>query len=217
MRSPTAAATLTPTAGATLSRTPVALTATPARTRSPTPALEPAGCKKPAGDYALVDVNGWALNRRTYSMLAYAAELYGGEIEITGYAITQGSYHDNGAASFGTHLGGGAVDLSVMRTGTWTVLYDDIEPLVHALRLAGFAAWFRDFDELYPGSAVHIHAVAIGDEQLSQAASEQLTGAYGYFRGYSGVPQANGVPVADRHGGPVICQWMREMGYSDLR
>jgi hypothetical protein len=42
---------------------------------------------------------------------AYAAELYGGEIEISGYAITQGSYHDNGVLSFGTHLGGGAVDL----------------------------------------------------------------------------------------------------------
>ncbi len=190
---------------------------TPSLTPSITPTIEPQGCKPPGEDYSRVMVNGWTLNQRTVEMLQYAAELYGGEIEITGYAVTQGSFHDNGAASFGTHLGGGAVDLSVMRTGTWTVLYDDIEPLVQALRLAGFAAWFRDFDELYPGSAVHIHAIAIGDEELSQAAADQLTGPYGYFRGYSGVPQENGIPAADRHGGPVICQWMRDIGYEDLR
>ncbi len=214
-RSPSAAPSASPSPQP--SETPVPLTPTPSLTSSITPTQEPLGCKRPSDDYALVKVNGWTLNQRTYAMLEYAAELYGGELEITGYAITQGSFHDNGAASFGTHLGGGAVDLSVMRTGTWTVLYDDIDPLVQALRLAGFAAWFRDFDELYPGSAVHIHAIAVGDEQLSQAASDQLTGPYGYFRGFSGVPQDNGIPVADRHAGPVICQWMRDLGYEDLR
>jgi hypothetical protein len=104
-----------------------------------------------------------------------------------------------------------------MRSGTYTVLYDDIEPMVNALRLAGFAAWLRDLDELYPGSPIHIHAIAVGDEQLSQAARDQLTGPYGYFRGYSGVPQPNGTPIPDRHAGPLICLWMLEMGYSDLR
>ena len=42
-------------------------------------------------------------------MLAHAQELYGGEIEITGAAITQGSYSNAVAASFGTHAGGGAI------------------------------------------------------------------------------------------------------------
>jgi hypothetical protein len=150
-------------------------------------------------------------------MLEYAASIYQGELEITGSAITQGSYHDNGVLSFGTHLGGGAVDLSVMRTNTWTVLYDDIEPLVQALRTAGFAAWFRDLDEVFPESGMHIHAIAIGDRQLSQAAEAQLTGDFGYFRGFNGLPQTNGVPVADRHGGPLICSWMIDSGYQDLR
>lgn len=165
----------------------------------------------------MVEVNGWKLNRRTLAMLQHAAGLYGGELEITGYAITQGSYHDNGAASFGTHLGGGAVDLSVMRRGTYTVLYDDIPPLIRALRAAGFAAWLRDLDELYPGSPIHIHAIAIGDRDLSEAARDQLGGPYGYFRGYNGIPVPNGRPIPDRHGGPLVCQWMVEMGYADLR
>jgi len=151
-------------------------------------------------------------------MLAHAQELYGGELELIGYAITQGSYHDNGAASFGTHLGGGAVDLSVLRRGTYTVLWNDIEPLIHALRAAGFAAWLREYGELYQDSPIHIHAIAIGDRELSAAAEEQLTGEAGYFRGYNGLPvESGGVPISDRYGGPVLCQWMIDLGYRDLR
>jgi hypothetical protein len=151
-------------------------------------------------------------------MLSHAQELYGGELELTGYAITQGSFHDNGAASFGTHLGGGAVDLSVMRRGTYTVLWEDVEPLIHALRVAGFAAWLRDYGELYPDSPIHIHAIAIGDNELSSAAIEQLTGVAGYFRGFNGLPvKENGTPVPDRYGGPILCQWMIDLGYRDLR
>jgi hypothetical protein len=116
-------------------------------------------------------------------MLQYAAQLYGGEIDVAGEAITQGSYSNNGPASFGTHLGGGAVDISVMRLNTNSVLYSEIEPLVRALRTAGFAAWLRDWDELGEGSGIHIHAIAIGDKELSPEALDQLTGSFGYFRG----------------------------------
>jgi hypothetical protein len=178
--------------------------------------VEPEGCQVPLEDYSLVTVNGYLLNRRTFLMLQHAAEIYAGEIEITGYAITQGSFHDNGAASFGTHLGGGAVDLSVMRKGTYTILYDEIPTLVSALRVAGFAAWFRELNELFSGSPAHIHAIAIGDRQLSQAASEQLTGESGYFRGFSGIPVTTGNPTPDRFGGPILCQWMKDAGYQDL-
>jgi len=181
----------------------------------PTP--EPLGCWHPPEDYSRVEVNGWEINRRTHAMLEHAAQLYGGELEITGYHITQGSYHDNGAASFGTHLGGGAVDLSVMRKGTYTVLWDDVEPLVHALRVSGFAAWLRAYGELSPDSPIHIHAIAIGDRELSEAAQDQLTGPFGYFRGYTGVPIASAIPAEDRHGGPILCQWMIDMCYADLR
>lgn len=182
-----------------------------------TPTLEPVECRPPPDNYDLISINGNWLNQRTLSMLEYARSLYQGEIEITGYAITQGSFNDNGPASFGTHLGGGAVDLSVMRTHTYTVLYDEIPELLRALRLAGFAAWLREPDEVYPGSAIHIHAIAIGDRDLSEAAQAQLTGDAGYFRGFSGLPPVNGTPTPDRYGGPVICQWMLEAGYQDLR
>ena len=163
-------------------------------------------------------VNGSTLNQRTLAMLAHAQELYGGELEITGYAITQGSYSDSVSASFGTHAGGGAVDLSVLRQGTYTVLWDDLEPLIRALRAAGFAAWVRDYGELYADSPIHIHAIAIGDLELSQAAQDQLTGPAGYFRGYSGLPvDLYGPPALDRYGGPIICQWMIDLGYQYLR
>jgi hypothetical protein len=165
-----------------------------------------------------VEINGQTLNQRTLAMLAHAQSLYGGEIELTGYAITQGSYTNAVGASFGTHGGGGAVDISVLRRGTYTVLWDDLQPLIHALRAAGFAAWVREYGELHPDSPIHIHAIAIGDRELSPAAAEQLTGEAGYFRGSSGLPvDMYGAPTPDRYGGPVICQWMIDLGYRDLR
>jgi len=184
-----------------------------------TPAFsEPEECLKPEENYDLTTINGMLINQRTYSMLEYAQTLYRGEIELTGYHITQGSYSNQVSASFGTHAGGGAVDISVIQYGTYQVLYEDIDPLIIALRLAGFAAWLRDFDQLYPGSPIHIHAIAIGDRDLSTAAEAQLSGEFGYFRGYNGIPQSSGVdPVPDEHGGPIVCGWMLEMGYSDLR
>lgn len=158
------------------------------------------------------------LNRRTLAMLAHAQQLYGGEIELTGHAITQGSYSNSVEASFGTHSGGGAVDLSVLHRETYTVLWDDIEPLIRALRAAGFAAWLREYGELHPDSPIHIHAIAIGDQEISPAAQEQLTGEAGYFRGSSGLPVSMyGPPTPDRFGGPVICQWMIDLGYGDMR
>jgi len=189
-------------------------TAIPSQTSTP----EPAGCLKPPEDYTRVEVDGMTINQRTFAMLTHAHELYGGELEINGYAITQGSYSGSVDASFGTHLGGGAVDLSVLRRDTYTVLWDDIEPLIRALRTAGFAAWLRDYGELYTDSPIHIHAIAIGDRELSEPAQDQLTGEAGYFRGYTGLPVASyGGPFPDRHNGPILCQWMIDLGYRDLR
>ena len=208
---PSSTATQTPfppTATLTLTSTPIP---------SPTSTPEPTGCLKPPEDYTRLEVNGWTINQRTLAMLTHARELYGGELEIDGYGITQGSYHD-GEYSFGTHLGGGAVDLSVLSRGTYTVLWDDIEPLLHALRAAGFAAWLREYGELYPDSPIHIHAIAIGDQELSEAAQAQLTGEAGYFRGSTGLPVAlYGTPTQDKYGGPILCQWMIDLGYRDLR
>lgn len=173
---------------------------------------------KPPEDYTRLEVNnGQTVNQRTFAMLAHAQELYGGELELTGSAITQGSYSDSVSASAGTHSGGGAVDLSVMRKGTYTVLWDDIDPVLRALRLAGFAAWLREYGELYADSPIHIHAIAIGDQELSAQAQDQLTGESGYFRGYSGLLHVNGTLTPDRYGGPILCQWMIDLGYRDLR
>jgi hypothetical protein len=212
----------TPTLTATLTPVPPTLTATtvpsPTATMPPTSTPEPAGCLKPSEDYTPVEVNGQTLNARTFAMLAYAQELYGGEIDLTGYAVTQGSYTNAVSASFGTHAGGGAVDLSVMRQGTYTVLWDDVPRLLQALRASGFAAWLRDYGELHADSPIHIHAIAIGDRDLSPAAAEQLTGPAGYFRGFSGLPvEQYGGPSPDRFGGPILCQWMIDLGYQDLR
>ena len=169
---------------------------------------EPAGCLEPPDDYTRIQLSNATLNARTYAMLQHAAELYSGEIDILN-AITQGSYTDAEAASFGTHSGGGAVDLSVMRSGTYTILWDEIDPLIYALRTAGFAAWLRDLDALYPGSPIHIHAVAIGDKELSYMAQMQVYGDFGYFAGMDGLPPSAGEePNPDPHGGALICDWM---------
>ena len=173
---------------------------------------EPSGCLEPSSDYTIIEIDGHKLNQRTYDMLLYAQSLYNGQIDIIS-SITQGSYTDAVGASFGTHKGGGAVDLSVMAPVTFTILYDEIEPLIHALRLAGFAAWFRDFDDLYDGSPVHIHAIAIGDSELSLPAREQLAGPFGYFWGYDGLPREDDIPQRDPHGGPIVCKWMIDQGY----
>lgn len=214
----TLTATPRPPLTATLTASAVpTLTPEPSLIPTITPTPEPAGCLQPVEDYERVVVNGWQLNKRTAAMLEHAAALYGGELEITGYHITQGSYTTGEPASFGTHDGGGAVDLSVMRKGTYTVLWDDVEPLILALRRAGFAAWLREYGELSPDSPIHIHAIAVGDQYLSPSARDQLVGPFGYFRGYTGVPIENSVPAPDRHGGPVLCQWMIDLGYQDMR
>ena len=200
------------------------LDATPPGTLPPgitvTPLIEPEGCLEPPDDYTRVWVNGGQFNVRTVAMLDHAQSLYaaqGGIIDLR-WAITQGSYTGGAlAASFGTHDGGGAVDLSVRSYVDWSVLYDEIEPMIHALRVAGFAAWLRDTGDLYPDSPIHIHAIAVGDADLSEMARSQIDGTFGYLRGYDGLPRVDGVPVVDRHGGPVICQWMIDRGLVDMR
>lgn len=173
-----------------------------------------ATCHKPVEDYTRVTVNGETVNRRTALMLDTAVALYGGPGDLR--RVVQGSYTDELAASFGTHAGGGVVDISIRNPAQPSeYLFQEVEAMVQALRQAGFAAWYRAPGEVYEGSAPHIHAVAIGDQELFPAAQEQLTGSHGYFRGMDGLPR--NPPQPDPHGGPVICSWMLEAGYADLR
>jgi hypothetical protein len=202
----TSAASLSPSPVVTRSSTP-----SPTVTLTPTPE----GCERPPDDYTRVTLHdGIVLNQRTVWMLEHAQVLYGGTHDFL-LAITQGSYNPGVSASFGTHDGGGAVDLSMRDLNDFNhVLYDEANQMISGLRRAGFAAWVRDAGILYDGSPLHIHAIAVGDAELSPAAQSQLTGPEGYFRGMNGLPD-NTQP--DTYGGPILCPWMIEMGYSDLR
>ncbi|MFC1961086.1 hypothetical protein ACFLYO_10290 [Chloroflexota bacterium] len=185
-----------------------------------TPFVEPVGCQQPSDDYARVWVGNAQFNVRTLAMLDHAETLYhqqGGMVDFRP-AVTQGGYNPGGvAASFGTHDGGGAVDISVRSRVDWSVLTDEIAPMLAALRTAGFAAWLRDPDELYAGSPIHIHAIAVGDREATPIAQAQVDGPFGYLRGWNGLPPENGEPLPDLNGPPVICQWMRDLGYDDWR
>ncbi len=211
-RTPTEALLQSPTLEATSTPT---LAPVPLASSTPTPVFyEPAGCWQPPEDYARVQINGYTLNTRTFLMLQQAARLYGGEIDVAGAAIIQGSYRNNSLDSLDVHLGGGAVDITVTRPNSSYVFYTEIEPLVRALRTVGFAAWLREDDEMGAEAGLYIHAVAIGDADLAPAAREQITS---YLRGYDGLPINAGDAGLDRYGGPLICRWMMEAGYTDLR
>ncbi len=170
------------------------------------------GCRRPPEDYTRIIVGGVVLNLRTLAMLDHAQAIYsaGGGFLRFRSALVQGSYNVGGvSASFGTHDGGGAVDLSVRDAQTRQVLEREIGPMLDALRTAGFAAWLRDTDQLYPGSPIHIHAIAIGDADLSPAARAQIDGEYGYLRGFNGLPPDWGGPARDDRPA-VLCAWMRD-------
>jgi hypothetical protein len=207
---------------ATLTPTPVVATlppvpsSTPTLTPTLTPSPTPYGCEQPPDDMTRVKVGtGMILSQRTVWMLEHAQQLYGGPLDFM-KAITQGSYSPGLSASFGTHDGGGAVDISVRDPSDWShIYYEDMDLIILSLRRAGFAAWLRKQGDLYDNSPIHIHAIAVGDPELSPAAQEQLTGSAAYFRGFNGLPVDP--PIADDFGGPIICPWMIEMGYSDLR
>jgi hypothetical protein len=176
----------------------------------------------PPDDYTIIDFEFARLNTRTVAMLDHATNVYhlrGGLLDFDfRNALVQGSYNPGEvAASFGTHDGGGAVDLSVREPISRQVMTEEIDGLLRALRIAGFAAWLRDFDELYPGSPIHIHAIAIGDAEVSEAARGQIDGPFGYLRGFNGLPQDNGIPLPDTSGEMILCDWMLELGYQDLR
>lgn len=204
-----------PTLPPTQTATPLP-TATPSPTATVAPTATPLGCLRPPDDYTrVITADGFVLSQRTLWMLERAQALYGGSHDLV-RALTQGSYSPGESASFGTHDGGGAIDLSVRDLNDWShILYEDLDAILRALRQAGFAAWLRESNELYSGSPIHIHAIAVGDAQLSPAAQRQLTGPEGYFRSFNGLPVDP--PIPDSYGGPYLCPWMLEMGYTDLR
>jgi len=199
-----------PTATSSPAPTP---TPSPSITPSPTVTLPPTAttmphpyCARPPDDYTRVDVHGHMLNARTLAMLETAQAIYQGPGDIM--RITQGSYRGDVTLSFGTHAGGGAVDISIRDPNQESVmLWEEAKTMVMALRYAGFAAWFRETGDLGPQSPAHIHAIAVGDQELSPAAEKQVTGEGGYFQGMDGLIPPHG-PNPDPYGGAIICPWM---------
>ena len=112
----------------------------------------------------------------------------------------------------------GAVDISIRaKDESQNILsYDEAGDLVKALRQASFAAWLRLSQDLAPSQPLHIHAIAVGDHELSPPARLQLDGPEGYFQSMDGVLAAQGGPKHDRYGGPIVCDWMRELGFRSL-
>ena len=98
--------------------------------------------------------------------------IYGAE-RILGYQLNfaQGSYHPGTSQSAGTHDGGGALDVDL---SNWSMT--KIWGTVKALRQVGFAAWYRPY--LSGHWNRHIHAMAIGDYDISRGIGNDQIGDY---------------------------------------
>jgi hypothetical protein len=118
--------------------------------------------------YARTTLDGHTFDTKTKAAIEHAWYLLGGETPIY-----QGSYHSGYAKSGGTHDGGGAVDVDNGRF-SWA----EVE---WAFRLAGFAAWHRTPDQ--GDWTEHVHAILIGNTEMSDAARKQVQDYYGHLDG----------------------------------
>ena len=115
---------------------------------------------------------GVTLDVRTAKMILWAEKTAGFK-----FKITQGSYTNGVAASAGTHDGGGAVDISVRLLTPWRR-----KKTLNTLKDAGFAAWYRTKADGF--DSAHIHAIAIGCEDLATLAKSQVKD---YDKGLNGL------------------------------
>ncbi|TDO33735.1 hypothetical protein EV643_1311 [Kribbella sp. VKM Ac-2527] len=103
------------------------------------------------------------LNKRTVAMIQAAEKL--ARFQFT---IMQGSYNSGGVtASAGTHDGGGAIDVAADQLNA-----AQRKAVVLALRQVGFAAWLRT--PAQGNWPYHVHAIAVGDKDLSRGAAHQV-------------------------------------------
>lgn len=129
--------------------------------------------------------DGKTLNKRTLNMLERAEARLGHKLQVV-----QGSYNAGGvSASAGTHDGGGAIDVSAT---------SNPKEVVRALREVGFAAWHRTAEQ-GPWNE-HIHAIAIGDNEMSSGAAAQVREYYAGYDGLAGTgrddgPRLDPIPV----------------------
>jgi hypothetical protein len=106
-----------------------------------------------------VEYQGKTLDLSTYQALMGAVRQLGGS-----FRVFQGSYNTSVSASAGTHRGGGVIDVDSDGTSWGSA--------VAALRNWGFAAWHRTPAQGPWGH--HIHAVQVGNPNLSPEAAAQV-------------------------------------------
>ncbi len=130
-------------------------------------------------DYSKIKVSAdQLLNRRTSEMLHQAQSL----LPMTEVSVCRGSYDANAPGS--SHEGGGVLDVR-----PYPHDHRHMERIVAALRRVGFAAWFRARE-----ANLHVHAVAIGDRDLSPAAQAQVVS---FLAGEDGCVPAEKDPHAE--------------------
>ncbi|MBN2556943.1 MAG: LysM peptidoglycan-binding domain-containing protein [Anaerolineales bacterium] len=171
---------------------------------------DPAGCRLPVGSSEIVRTETWVLSERSLGMLEHAVELYGGAFDPDTLVISRPSSGMNGQVRLPIRVEDDALFIDMLSQNGYEALYVEVDPLVRALRVAGFAAWFWDWDEQFLGSNPMIYAIPIGAASLSAEVEDLLFGDAGYFYGYRGI--RDGQPLLDPHGGPIICAWMIDQG-----
>ncbi len=147
------------------------------------------GAGEPEHDYRQQTLGEHTVNTRTLKMLQHAQRALHGRLKVR---MVRGSYTTGGEGAH-PHRGGGVVDVSVRGMGK-----ADIDQLVLAMREAGFAAWFRDRE-----NRPHVHAIAIGDREMSASAAWQVRN---YFRGRDGRSQAG--PDPHKHLSIRLPKWL---------
>lgn len=151
--------------------------------------------RAPGHNYDLVRFRGATMNKRTRQLLRRAERIMRLHFEHHGFRfeVTQGSYNDGRVSASGsTHDGGGALDIRTR--GHRRKVVDD---MVRAMRMAGFAAWSRGRG--HDNFAPHIHAIAIGDRELSRGAANQVGD---FARGRSGLSAGGADPDAELGAAP---------------
>jgi hypothetical protein len=114
--------------------------------------------------------------------------------------LSQGSW-SNAATSAGTHSGGGALDVRASKGGN-AFTRTQLDEIQLELRRIGFAAWVRDPSQ--GDWPYHVHAIAIGDRDMSDAAAAQVVA---YKNGRDGLA-GNGPDYGPR---PTWTQYPQEL------
>jgi hypothetical protein len=124
--------------------------------------------------YTRVNWRGVVVNARTRDALRWAERKWQQQHRGLSIRPSQGSYKGSGGgnrvrASGGTHDGGGVVDISVSGLSETQRVH-----LVHALKDAGAAAWFRPPNWDGRGGGPHVHVIFVADREMDPSAARQV-------------------------------------------